>query len=250
MPTFLPSRLLLFSFYLNLLLAWDNNANFVAVNEGSKENSMKRIYFIDDNSKAYYVTSCSPCESALNICEGENAAMDMTHYDFMDFERQPKPFNCSLSAPILWRNNPQVNIPPFVFMHIPKTGGTTYTSVIEKILNMFCTKSKYPFELNEIVDPNKCLWVHLWAGPLENHRISYASSNITRAKFAIGHLHFGYCVFIWHGCRYFTMLREPVSRFLSHYFYVLRESPSVITRFCQNCTTLGKLVYRLHITLN
>lgn len=127
-------------------------------------------------------------------------------------------------------------------MHIPKTGGTTITAFLHYVLSTFCKESVFPF----VDSPSgNCSWVHPNAGPDGNHRFSFAHKQLTSTspfRYAVGHLHFGFCQFLVLGCQYVTLLREPVSRFVSHYRYVQRHHPEILREICSDCLSLEHFV--------
>lgn len=92
-----------------------------------------------------------------------------------------------------------------VFVHIPKTGGTTLDQV-----------------LNREAKGNVC-W--LSGGALNAmERISQAPpEEILQYQVFAGHLPLGLHVLIPAPCRYITILRDPVERLVSHYYHVQAE---------------------------
>jgi len=91
------------------------------------------------------------------------------------------------------------------FIHIPKTAGTTLAQIIA---------SQYPRgSVLTFPDPQ--------IGDDERARAIRQMPEETRI--VAGHLHFGYTELCPRGSRPFTMLRDPVERFISLYYYIGRE---------------------------
>lgn len=84
-----------------------------------------------------------------------------------------------------------------IFMHIPKTGGTTLLKILEQQYNR-----------NE-----------LWYG--NNNLPSKKEANIL--KCITGHFSFGVHSFYSRKFKYFTMVRHPVDRLVSLYFQILSD---------------------------
>ena len=95
-----------------------------------------------------------------------------------------------------------------LFLHIPKTGGTSLTTAIRwqyrriprsRIIR-FDALSKPPDEIERI--------------PLEVR---------SRARLVMGHFYYGIHDHIPQGCSYVTLLREPVARVISRYKHIVRN---------------------------
>jgi hypothetical protein len=89
-----------------------------------------------------------------------------------------------------------------IFLHLPKTGGVTLRRTL---------KWKYaPHMLNfeTLTKPAKSLG----DVPLSERR---------NARVLTGHLHYGVHDFIPRRCEYITLLREPIARVVSYYYYIL-----------------------------
>ncbi len=94
-----------------------------------------------------------------------------------------------------------------IFLHIPKTAGTTLNRIIER---------QYSPSAIFTMDP---------------HRIRATAERFTRLPEARrrrlqvvrGHLFYGIHEFLPQGATYITMLREPVARLLSSYYFALRR---------------------------
>jgi len=91
-----------------------------------------------------------------------------------------------------------------IYSHIPKTGGVTLYSIIDhiypadSIYTLFPNKGEKPFKkLRQLPDAEK--------------------RNI---KVLRGHFGFGRHAILPQPCTYITMLRDPVERIISHYYYV------------------------------
>ncbi|MDM5225448.1 sulfotransferase family 2 domain-containing protein [Cytobacillus sp. NJ13] len=87
-----------------------------------------------------------------------------------------------------------------IFMHIPKTGGMTLKRII---------KRQYPDNmiLKDITD-----------GKIQEFKEKLEERDF---KFVFGHLSFGLHLHTTKQCTYITMLREPIDRVISMYYYVL-----------------------------
>jgi hypothetical protein len=94
---------------------------------------------------------------------------------------------------------------PLIFMHIPKCGGTTLTSILTEAVP---EDRRFSVDGRNIAGSRKEL-----AGLSETER--------ERIELLLGHLCYG-----WHEllaprrARYFTIVREPVSRVVSHFDFV------------------------------
>jgi hypothetical protein len=107
-----------------------------------------------------------------------------------------------------------------VFIHVPKTAGTTVRSVI---------RTSEPGERNRRPGPN----VFKGGGgadptTLEKLRDEPHALNLDEVRVLLGHQPFGISehlerAFPDREFRYFTFLRDPVERSISHYFEVLRQ---------------------------
>lgn len=94
----------------------------------------------------------------------------------------------------------------FIFVHIPKTGGTTLWHIINN-----------QYEASEF-------WSY-------NHQpdLHQMIENVNKMKCLIGHFPFGIHVYVKRPCTYITMLRNPVDRVISLYNYFrARTSPALV----------------------
>ncbi len=94
-----------------------------------------------------------------------------------------------------------------VFLHIPKTAGTTLNRIIEWQYNPLSIFTLDPYRFRATAERFKTL------------------SEARRRRFQVvrGHLYYGLHEFLPQGATYITMLREPVARFLSSYYFILRR---------------------------
>ncbi|MUL39304.1 sulfotransferase family 2 domain-containing protein [Gloeocapsopsis dulcis] len=94
-----------------------------------------------------------------------------------------------------------------IFLHIPKASGSTLHNIIER---QYSSKVIYSIDgLNVIDSTNK--FKNL---PEEQRQ---------RIKVLKGHMSFGLHEYLPQPSTYITMLRDPVDRVISHYYYVIRN---------------------------
>ena len=94
-----------------------------------------------------------------------------------------------------------------IFLHIPKTAGTTLNRIIERQYSPFAIFTMDPHRIRATAERFKRL-------PEARRR---------RLQVVRGHLFYGIHEFLPQGATYITMLREPVARLLSSYYFVLRR---------------------------
>lgn len=92
-----------------------------------------------------------------------------------------------------------------VFLHIPKAAGTTLHDVLER---QYARDRIY-----NVIGPRDVRIDAFRALPVDERR---------RYRLIKGHMHFGLHELIPNPTTYITVLRDPVDRVLSHYFYVKR----------------------------
>lgn len=94
-----------------------------------------------------------------------------------------------------------------IFLHIPKTAGTTLNRIIEWQYNPLSIFTMDPYRIRATAERFKTL------------------SEQRRRRFRVvrGHMYYGLHEFLPQGATYITMLREPVARFLSSYYFILRR---------------------------
>jgi len=89
-----------------------------------------------------------------------------------------------------------------VFLHIPKTGGHSFRQLAVEA-----------FGEQSIFDANTLNEVTRFIQLPENEQRAY--------RCIFGHMPYGLHEYIQPPCKYFTVLRDPVDRFISDYFYIL-----------------------------
>jgi Sulfotransferase family len=94
-----------------------------------------------------------------------------------------------------------------IFLHIPKTAGTTLNRILEWQYSPFAIFTMDPYRIRATAERFK--------------RLSEARRR--RLQVVRGHLFYGIHEFLPQGATYITMLREPVARLLSSYYFVLRR---------------------------
>ncbi len=95
---------------------------------------------------------------------------------------------------------------PLVFVHIPKAGGSTLQ---ESILSHYPGGKFYRFT------GDTQQWLD-FPGVDEEERASF--------DVLVGHVHYGVHRYLPEPATYMTMLRDPVDRVVSHYYYVLSDT--------------------------
>jgi hypothetical protein len=93
-----------------------------------------------------------------------------------------------------------------IFFHIPKTAGTTLNTILQ---------NNYPAEAifaTEFVD----------VGGIDNYQ-KLPEKRRAKIQLLKGHMNFGLHQYAPGGATYFTLLRDPVDRALSHYYHIRRE---------------------------
>lgn len=97
--------------------------------------------------------------------------------------------------------------PVIIFLHIPKTAGTTLQTIINKQF-----KREYVYELdNSNAQKSMEKFQHL------------PDSEKQKYKVILGHMWFGLHRYLPRASTYITVLRDPVDRVVSHYYFVKRR---------------------------
>jgi len=93
-----------------------------------------------------------------------------------------------------------------IFLHIPKAAGTTMHKIIER---------QYAKSFVFTMDG-----AHVAESSDEIRAMS--DDRKRRIKILKGHMAYGLHAYMPQPCRYFTVLRDPLERVISHYYYVIR----------------------------
>lgn len=93
---------------------------------------------------------------------------------------------------------------PVIFLHLPKTAGTTFNAVLARQYAGQCVYGIKSDALEANIERFKQL------PEADRHRI----------RLLLGHQAFGLHEYLAPGARYITVLRDPVARLVSHYQYV------------------------------
>lgn len=96
--------------------------------------------------------------------------------------------------------------PLIIFLHLPKTAGTTLARIIER---------QY--------EPQTIL--HLYESNFGVELTAVPATRMDLLRVVMGHFYFGVHTFVPSSSTYLTMLRDPVDRVVSHYHFV-RHQPS------------------------
>ncbi len=94
-----------------------------------------------------------------------------------------------------------------IFLHIPKTAGTTLNRIIEWQYSPLSIYTIEPYRFRATVERFKRL----------------SEQRRRRLQVVRGHLFYGIHEFLPQGATYITMLRDPVTRCLSSYYFILRR---------------------------
>ncbi|MAS33846.1 MAG: hypothetical protein CL610_07560 [Anaerolineaceae bacterium] len=98
-----------------------------------------------------------------------------------------------------------------IFLHIPKTGGNTLSQILRRLYNSEHTRSIYSLkDLDTFLN-----------APLEDR---------STVELLEGHFSYGIHDYLPRPSSYITMLRDPVERILSLYYYILREPANYLHR--------------------
>ena len=95
---------------------------------------------------------------------------------------------------------------PVVFVHIPKAAGST--------LNQIIARKHPPDEIASMYEPRMAQSVEKFSSMPEADR--------RKLRFVIGHVGFGLHQWLPGPATYATLLREPIDRIISYYYFVLR----------------------------
>jgi hypothetical protein len=95
-----------------------------------------------------------------------------------------------------------------IFLHLPKNGGTTFHSILNRIYH-----SQNTFTIKTVIPPKTNLDVFLNMDENERKKI----------KLLKGHAPFGLHKYMNGGANYVTFLRKPEERIISFYYYVLQK---------------------------
>ena len=99
------------------------------------------------------------------------------------------------------------------FIHVPKTGGTTFSSIIERL---FAPEDIYPIYVKS---DNHNDW---------NDFVALSDVNKQKVKAFYGHVYYGQHVAIPQPVRYITIMRDPVERVISLYCHFLNDEQNAL----------------------
>jgi hypothetical protein len=104
-----------------------------------------------------------------------------------------------------------------IFTHIPKTAGTSLRHIIQS-----------QFQPHQVFE-----FYHLKTAPPKVRKGIEKYNNLTvnqkkAIKFVSGHVGFGLHEFLLRPCSYITVLRDPVERVVSYYYFLLRNQNNLV----------------------
>src|SRR4029077_12394403 len=94
-----------------------------------------------------------------------------------------------------------------IFLHIPKTAGTTLNRIIEWQYSPLSIFTIDPYGIRATSERLK----------------TFSEQRRRRLRMVRGHIFYGIHEFLPQGATYITMLRDPVARTLSTYYFILRR---------------------------
>ncbi len=99
-----------------------------------------------------------------------------------------------------------------IFLHIPKAAGSTIQNIIDREYSRYPSGSVYLFDGSDLERT-----ISKFKDMTENER--------NKIKILKGHMNYGFHKYFKNKCKYFTLLRDPVDRVISDFYYIL-EQPS------------------------
>lgn len=93
---------------------------------------------------------------------------------------------------------------PLIFLHLPKTAGTTLNGILAR---QYAGQTAYAIKSDRL------------EANIESFKTQAADAR-HRIRLLLGHQAFGLHGYLAPGARYITVIREPVARVISHYHYV------------------------------
>ncbi|NEQ54548.1 MAG: sulfotransferase family 2 domain-containing protein, partial [Leptolyngbya sp. SIO3F4] len=121
-----------------------------------------------------------------------------------------------------------------IFTHLPKTAGTTLKHITQR-----------QYLPNEIFE-----FYSLTRQPSKGINVfeSLAEHRSNKLKFVTGHIGFGLHRLTPRPCTYITILRDPIRRVISFYYYLLRNNPNHAD--LKDCKSLEDFIQRANIAKN
>jgi len=118
-----------------------------------------------------------------------------------------------------------------IFIHIPKTAGTTLRSIIE---DHFPANQLYFLYIGNALHPG-----------MEEFS-ALTDEEKRKIKLFCGHFHFGYHRYLPQPCKYITVLRDPVERTVSLYHHLLQKEHA---RHDKSVVDIQRRINRENLTL-
>src|SRR5579872_1559294 len=107
-----------------------------------------------------------------------------------------------------------------IYLHLPKCGGTTFNRIIEW---------EYPPLQVFSVDPAFFRWSY-------RHLLQWPQERLARIKVFTGHMPFGLHRSLSQPATYITVLRDPIDRAISQYYFALTNRRQWSHRQAKNVT--------------
>ena len=146
-------------------------------------------------------------DTAEKLCKIYQAR-NLDDFEFYDYAKQVSRGKSLWKSPIDENFVRQFDLPTISFLHIPKTAGLTLLYILNQL---------YPLAR-----------IHFHIGEVGYIKQFIEKDAVTRNSYDVipGHLLFGVHKYIDRKVVYFTMLREPIVRTVSEYYFILRKKPN------------------------
>lgn len=106
-----------------------------------------------------------------------------------------------------------------IHLHIPKTGGTSLNSMMQHGF-----RNDEVLDISIDIDEFYCGLGIATYEHCQERLASYSRDDLARIRYATGHLPMGLHSVFDRPAKYFTVIRHPVDRVISHFYYLIQEN--------------------------